>query len=531
MIIIGIALCMVGLIVLIFSWRGRVVARGEFCKKCRFDLAGLELDVSDSKCPECGSVVHVQTSRRRSLRRRSRVGLMLAVMLIVGGLSMLGVWASGNASVIMGKMPDSVVLTLTDMGMDAAIDELVLRVSRVPNPMSPAQIDKSIEMGLAHQADLMVGFDPRWGEVLYLTCVQKQMSQEQVSQYLLHGVNIDMIMRDRVHQGDEQLDCYMKITPGRLDALNGGPTDFMVKAKWVADGVVGEPSREYSQSGAMAAQVRVPSGGSWSTGVPYPINPSSPGFDGEIGSKVRVYTQYDFAIKDVGGQYGMANSVVMSDAENNDGYISLDRITVEHEVEIIDPSEPIVPTIDDSALAELAMNSLSIMPIRVMETLQEPQYQSGVPVLLISRQSLSLPESIALRAFLRIDDGREIEIGSWITYGPQPGHHGSGISWRINPEHKDRLIEAQEIVDRLIAVGKADVIFRTDATLAEGDPDIKQVINLTVLFEDVPVEVVEGLSNMYNSNADGWVKGRAFDEPETSDPDQSTPGPSIGQEP
>jgi hypothetical protein len=38
----GLTLTTAALALLILGLRGRVIARGTFCRKCRFDLAGLE---------------------------------------------------------------------------------------------------------------------------------------------------------------------------------------------------------------------------------------------------------------------------------------------------------------------------------------------------------------------------------------------------------------------------------------------------------------------------------------------------------
>lgn len=434
--------------------------------------------------------------------------------MLIASITTLGVWSSGNASVILGVMPDSIILQLADMDMDAALDELVIRVSRVPNPMTPSQINRATKMGLAHQANLLVGFDPRWGEVLYLACAQNQMSDEQISAYLLAGIQIDMLMRDRVHQGADKLDCFMEISPGRFEALTGGQVGYTVQAKWVADGIVGEPTRKYSESGAIAAQVRAPSGGWWSTGAPYPIHPTGAGFDQPIGTKVRAYLQYDFIIEYVGDRYGNAGAIGLREDEPSDGKIILDRITVEQDVEIIDPAEPIVETIEDPKIAKLAAESLSMSSIRVKKTLPEPEYQNFLIPLSISRESRSLPESISLRVYIRLKNGQEVEIGSWVNQDPSGGQHGSGLMWRVNPKEKgqEELERIQEIIDELIEAGKADLILRTDPDLARGNPRIKQVIGFSMIIEDVAVKVVEDQTSIYSSQSGDWFKGKVLNE-------------------
>ena len=180
-------------------------------------------------------------------------------------------------------------------------------------------------------------------------------------------------------------------------------------------------------------------------------------------------------------------------------------------------------TINDPELARLAAKALSIRPIRLMETLSEPRYQSSIPVLTIGRQSESLPESIALRVYLRFDDAHEIKIGSWVTQGPHGGMHGSGIGWRIDPNDEGKLTFAQETIDRLIELGKADVILRTDAAIAVGYPEIKQVIGFSMIFKDVPIEIAEDLSSIWNSSRGSSIKGQLLEDTTDVPDSEQTP--------
>jgi len=304
MIIFSIVLVVLGFVIFLLAMRGRVVARGAFCKKCRFDLAGLDLESALAKCPECGRGVGDRADRRVVLRRKSRWGLGLASILLLGGVGTLGFWASGNASVILKPMPDWAVVGLTEMGMDAALDELVVRVSRVPNPMSGSQISKAIEAGLAHQADVVAAFDPRWGEVLYVACVERYMSGEQLKQYMLLGVSSDVLIRDRVHRGANKVDVLMKITPARMNALTGGYTGYSVSRKWIADGVVDQRARKWSSTfGPLALVSATKPGGWWTNSAPTPIVPTGGALNGKVGSKLMVYTEYELVLSAASDQY------------------------------------------------------------------------------------------------------------------------------------------------------------------------------------------------------------------------------------
>lgn len=517
MITLGIILFVLGSLLFFFAWRGRVAARGQFCRSCKFDLAGLDIDSSIAKCPECGSEVHQESARRKLLRRRSRLGLAAATLLLIGSITTLGVWSSGNASVILGVMPDSIVLQLTDIGMDAALDELVIRVSRSPNPMTPNQINRATEMGLANQSDLLVGFDPRWGEVLYITCVAGQMSDEQLKNYMLNGVTVDVLIRDRVHQGANKVNALMKISTARMDAVIGGYTGYSVTAKWVADGVVDQPARKSSPSFSPSALVSAPGAGGWHmNSAPSPIVPTGGALNGEIGSKLLVYTEYELVLSASSDQYPASLNIPPQSFE---GKLVLGRYTVEHEVEIIDPDEPIVPLIDDPELAELAYDAIMVLPVRVVQHLPADQKKSRMLALSMSTQTLNLPETIAFRVFIRFDD-EELEIGRWINQGPQSGTHMTGVQWGVDPNEP----YAHELTKRLIERGRVDVILRTDADLAQYMPEIKQVLDLTMIFKDVPTEPATNVSTMSSSSADKWIKGeqlKQLKEMNNADAEQS----------
>ncbi len=46
----------------------QIAARGQICRECRFNLAGLDLESFDAKCPECGSEIHHEAARSPILR-------------------------------------------------------------------------------------------------------------------------------------------------------------------------------------------------------------------------------------------------------------------------------------------------------------------------------------------------------------------------------------------------------------------------------------------------------------------------------
>ena len=501
MILIGIILIVLGLGVVLMSWRGRVVARGAFCKECRFDLAGLDLGQPDSKCPECGGDISKDPQRRTQLRKKSRLGLAGALILLIVGLGTLGLWMSGNASKVISLMPDRVVIQLTEMGVDAALDELVTRVSSIKKTLSASQINGIINEGLTHQSDLLVGFDPRWGEILGLMCVDGYMSEQQLKQYMLNGIDCTPLIRTRVQQGADRVDCLMQLSPSRFNGLTGITTGYLISVRRITDGIVGDPSRAESDSPGMSAYIRVSSGaGRWVSSGPLPIVPTNQGLDQEIGTTIRVYIEYALTLQPTGG--------TLEDA------IELGTFRDEQDVLIIDPSESIVSVIDDEEIINRGVQAISIHQIKARTALPDPSVGQRTSLLGISIQMNELPESLAFRAYLRLENGKEQFISQFVTYGPQSGTMGSGIQLSLNT---DPTLAADQIafVEELKALGKADVILRLDPTLAEPNPDIDQVINMSLIFEDIPVVLADETSMMmWISGGDGWVLGRLLTEHE-----------------
>tara|TARA_R110002111_G_scaffold153816_1_gene220742 strand:+ start:621 stop:1493 length:873 start_codon:yes stop_codon:yes gene_type:complete len=237
----GIAVVLLSLLVLVLAWHGRVIARGQFCRKCKFDLAGLDLESSDSKCPECGCEIHNDTARRTRLRQKSFGGIVSSGFLLCIGIGTLGLNAAGQTRAIIAVMPDTVVLLLTDLGVDEALDELHTRTSRVPSTMSEKTWDHAIKAGLAFQADTTRVWDMRWGQVLFDALNFNQMSDAELKQYITAGIHFDLVVRDRIHPNTVQVHNQLYRSQDRMEPISGGRTELILLNQITAFGIVGNP--------------------------------------------------------------------------------------------------------------------------------------------------------------------------------------------------------------------------------------------------------------------------------------------------
>ncbi len=509
MILGGIAICITGIVGFALAMRGRVVARGQFCRKCKFALAGIPIESPETRCPECGREVHNPARRRAKLRKKSKLGFGIAVFLFFSGFGFIGVSITNQTSVFISAMPDGMVLQLTDWGLDEALDELVVRTSAVPMTMSKTHQDRAIKLGLENQSNLDVEFDPRWGEVLYLSCADGRMSHDQAGQYIANLDDVKITMRDRVHAGSRWIKVKMAVQSVRNISLTGGSLPYQRTIRVSRAGIVGHEEIKSRNGGGMRlpVSIQVIKIDWMNTLLRYSISLKRDGQLPTVGELLDFGLEYTIEVRPKG----------------EDQVIYTKTMSVDHQIQVIDPNEPIVPVFVNRELAQQVAQSLSIKPIQVTKAFPDKdKFQSTVPTLSITRQEQNLQETISFRVFLRLNDPEqdhheEIEIGKWVAPGthnpPQNSLNHSQMEWRVDPKDAIKVAYARETVDRMIQLGKADVILRTDASLAEDDSEIDQVIDLVMIFEDVPLEIVESISGFWNSGSSDWIAGQYIDTP------------------
>ena len=474
MIPLAIILILLALLIFIFAWRGWVVARGQFCKKCRFDLAGLDLDSLDVRCPECGRQVHNEAARREILRRSSRLGLVVAGALLLASAGILWFGVSGKGGMVLGMFPDSTVFWLNDLGVDEALDEVVVRVSRTSQRMDDAYLVRAIEDALAHQADLEQVWDPRWGEVLSVMFGNPLMTDEQMAQYIANGIEITAEIRDRVEQGAEGVSYKITTSTGRISALNFNNMRYYIFKKPIECGVVGGAPFAYPQYAGAGENLVIGNFGSSSSSWDGTIYPAMGEFEAKPGTVVDVYVEYELRYSSMGGKS-----------------FSAGRHRIEQSVLILAPDEPIVPAFDNPALAEQVCKAISVSTVRVIQDVYDADPMRGHSVLAIRTQFEPMAVSTAFDVFLRFADGEEINIGGMIYHDPDQQYGGGILTWPGGIFTNEVRTPTISIVERLKAEGRVDVLLRTNPRLADDIPGIERVLDVSLEFLDIPVEIVD----------------------------------------
>jgi hypothetical protein len=205
-------------ILLALALRGRLTARGLFCRKCHFDLAGL---TTPDTCPECGRPLTTPKSTRPTLRRAHRPALAVAAVLFLLGATLTTLSATNNIPRILAALPDRVILALHAIHIDEAFTEIATNRLMRTNPLSDDTWRTLIEDALALQADENRAWDPRHGEVLANALVTGRLTDDEVAQYARLAIATFVDFPSTIRHGADTAGLMVKhYNSNRVAALN-----------------------------------------------------------------------------------------------------------------------------------------------------------------------------------------------------------------------------------------------------------------------------------------------------------------------
>ncbi len=216
---IGTALLLLSLPLFALALRGRIAARGRFCRKCKFDLAGLD---TPPTCPECGRDLTQPKATRPTLRRIRRPTLACAVVLLLLGGTLTTLFATNNTARLLAALPDRVVLALHNLGVDAAFTEIATNRLTGPRALDAAAWPRLIDAALTHQADTNTPWDPRHGEVLQQAFTLTCLTPEQITAYFTHGTESVLHFPAAIRHRAPEIGVQIVLRPSsRIASLNG----------------------------------------------------------------------------------------------------------------------------------------------------------------------------------------------------------------------------------------------------------------------------------------------------------------------
>ncbi len=188
------ALVLPGLALLVLGIRGRRVGTEPRCRKCAYDLTGLD----HLTCPECG-MDHSDVQPRVGTRKRGKGA-------IVGGVVLLAISAAGGVS--WGRnvdwyvhLPARALIWLADGGDARAVGELESRF--VAGNISAGAIERLVTMCLAKQAQATVAVPwQEWIDLLEQLDVGELLTAEQQASYYRQVVGPHQLrVRDPIGAG------------------------------------------------------------------------------------------------------------------------------------------------------------------------------------------------------------------------------------------------------------------------------------------------------------------------------------------
>lgn len=498
----GLAILLIGVILLVIALRGRVVARGRFCRGCRFDLAGLDPDATPA-CPECGRSVETPRSTRPLLRRASRPGLLVSVVLLLTGVGLTAAGAAGSGPRLMAALPDSAVLLLHQAGLDAGLTEVATRSARTPPFRDPAW-PRLIEQSLGFQADRTKLWDVRHGDILANAYAAGRMSEPQIARYLHHGYSARLILRDRALHG-RPIPFEIEYIADRLDAslpVGGSPpvtsmprhgVGHAIRASGLATPPAVDPAdsrRGFRITGDKALDEP------WISliRVRGEIGETTPWHLIQPGDDLKIFLEIGEELIEHGPGRGRT---------------PMPFRRFERTIRAVSPDTPVVTLIEDAALAARMRAIYGVGPLRILGTGDETASQGPMLLGAVRFKPGERQRDIAGTVFV-ISDGVEHPLGQVVIASSSIDATGFGVAtWRVSP---DDLQTARATARAWALAGSVDLVFRSEPGAAYQDARIGSVLRVDMVFKDVPVQVVGSTRELSGPDGGIRVPARAIGE-------------------
>lgn len=212
MFVLAVAGVVLGVALLFLGLRGRRIDDHPLCSRCRFDLVGLPV-LSDgagpagaARCPECGADLSRPRATRTGHRRRFRLLIGVASVVLLAGIGLAGAAGWGAATKFNWNTVKP-TWWLKDEAQGphapkaaAAILELTERLKK--NRLGPASAAILIERGLALQADRDRIWIPEWGDLINAAGNQDLLTDEQRLAFARSSVEPRVTIRSRLRRGE-----------------------------------------------------------------------------------------------------------------------------------------------------------------------------------------------------------------------------------------------------------------------------------------------------------------------------------------
>lgn len=471
---IALLISILGFVTLVVGLRGRVAQRGVFCRKCRFDLAGIKLDTSQAICPECGRSVG-KHGTTRLIRRAKRKGvLVVGITICLLGFGLATIHFTGKSASMYAVMPDRVVLMASQWGSDEALDELLVRLSSA-NQTQKWLWDESIRHALEFQADTTLKWDPRRGEVVSLAWRSNRLNEKQIAQFVRNGIVSEVVMRDRYRVGDQLIRGDVIFAQTRLKVLTLYRTGFMHHLSITRVGGIFQGEEWQTMAGGSARMELM-------------LPPRAGGAGVLLGSSISVPPEIE-QLMQPGDEFEVFIEFMSELKHMSDGSIIETLPTrFTHMIAVLESDDLLVDVHDDPSIVQSVRTNCTITPFfgikqGISSTQLKPVAQSSIIF-------TNLLHGVAGRVYLRNHTDGELFEAGWLTQNGltnlKPGREqrvAHAITLLINEWEEDQY----EAFQRVTRDGAVDVVFKSDPDVAALNPRLTGIIDVDMEFIGVPL--------------------------------------------
>jgi hypothetical protein len=472
MLTLAITLTMVGLALLALGIRGRITARGTFCRRCRFDLRGITPPVPpvpSARCPECG---RPSDRPRTVLRRPSPALIVIASLMLTVGVVLIAGANPRVAARVAANSSDRTLLWLLRLHIPAAHDEARSRLSgtQTLHPVLAATLDEPLERVLTQGRDAPLN-DQR---LILAALAGAQLTPLQAERLFEAAISVELAARVRAHPHQDSVPVGVRF---RNNLINYFHQDFAMlsggiaySAEWGLD--TGGPR---DQTELFQPDDRVT------------FEQSSLQFVG--GSFVGTAGRSPFrsrrsVVPPPGSEFPIiASAEVRLTSPRSTAPLAVWRTTIEQTVTIVDPSMPLVDTRRDDAAYQALLERLRLTIVTVNRgqgTPEDPQV-----LFALVQHSESIPADASYRATL-ITQSTAIRSSEPFMLQRRP--MAAGVSSQAHQAFQYvQQSPTDQTIQSFLEAGTADLWLIPDPASAYEDPFIETCLAGDLIFRSVRV--------------------------------------------
>jgi hypothetical protein len=336
--------------------------------------------------------------------------------------------------------------------------------------LSQSEHAQLIQHALDVQADKLLVWDPRWGELLRNAIESRQLSDEQLIAFVLNGYTYRVALPEKIRQGEDKVAWTLITDADRVRSTWGGVLPYKLGAKITSWGVEGnspiaelEPPRYTPPLVLQGPESNRDWVRSYFRGAhQLSVAPT--------GTEVEIFVEYRVRLIDPDQPEPIMDRVIRQG----------------HTLKIVGEQDEIVTRNRDTRVTGQVLEALNLTPMYIADdlTLGENKYQ--LVIAQTTMHTSELPVPIAMRVTIRIDD-EEIELDRFSVKTQKGSGFGELLTWRIMPPDQSAINAARPAYEKLLDAVQVDIVMRPDPEFARENPEITEIADVVLIFRDVPV--------------------------------------------